>query len=332
MNKNRKKNIVDKQMVDFSILIATKDRPKELKLLLESITKSTILPSKLIIVYSGVDINQIVAEYASILNIELIKSGIASQIFQKSKGIESLKMQSGWVLFLDDDVLIDSKAIEILANQYIYNDKYSQYVGFGLAIKNINYRNLNFLSKLLLYIFKLYTFKPGAIAKSGHPQSYLHQNFDSDVSWLNGISLWRSDVLPTYLNSDLIVDHSSYEDVIFSYNLSKTNKLRFLSDVFVTSQVQIAPQTTGTLQFIHGSYLRYYFVDKHKEFSKLWMLVAQILRNIEYIFATEDKFSFYSRIKITLDVWFSLFHASINKIAGIELIRSKLKNVNSSNF
>ena len=332
MNKNRKKNIVDKQMVDFSILIATKDRPKELKLLLESITKSTILPSKLIIVYSGVDINQIVAEYASILNIELIKSGIASQIFQKSKGIESLKMQSGWVLFLDDDVLIDSKAIEILANQYIYNDKYSKHVGFGLAIKNINYRNLNFLSKLFLYACKLYSFKPGAITKSGHPQSYLHQNFDSDVSWLNGISVWRSDVLKTYINADLIVDHSSYEDVIFSYNLSKTNKLRFLSDVIVTSQIQMAPQITSTHQFIHGSYLRYYFVDKHKEFSKCWLLVAQIVRNIEYIFVTKDEFSFYSRVKIALDTWFILFHASINKIAGNELIRSKLKNVNSSNF
>jgi hypothetical protein len=56
------------------------------------------------------------------------------------------------------------------------------------------------------------------------------------------------------------------------------------------------------------------------------------VRNIEYIFVTKDEFSFYSRVKIALDTWFSLFHASINKIAGIELISSKLKNVNSSNF
>ena len=37
MNKNRKKNIVDKQMVDISILIATKNRPKELKLLIKKL-------------------------------------------------------------------------------------------------------------------------------------------------------------------------------------------------------------------------------------------------------------------------------------------------------
>jgi hypothetical protein len=323
--------IVSKNL-NFIVLIATKNRPTELALLLDSITKSSILPSKVVIVFAGIDINRIVSDYSSKLNIELIRSEISSQIFQKSEGIKALKSNDGWVLFLDDDVLIDSKAIEILANQYIYNDKYSKHVGFGLAIKNINYRNLNFLSKIFLYTCKLYSFKPGAITKSGHPQSYLHQNYDSDVSWLNGISVWRSDVLKTYINADLIVDHSSYEDVIFSYNLSKTNKLRFLSDVIVTSQIQMAPQITSTHQFIHGSYLRYYFVDKHKEFSKCWLLVAQIVRNIEYIFVTKDEFSFYSRVKIALDTWFSLFHASINKIAGIELIRSKLKNVNSSNF
>jgi hypothetical protein len=314
---------------NFSILIATKNRSKELTLLLDSITKLTILPSKLVIVFAGTDISKIVSDYKSILNIELIRSEIASQIFQKSEGIKALKIDDGWVLFLDDDVLIDSKAIEILANQYVYNDKYSQYVGFGFAIKNINYRNLNFLSKFLLYIFKLYSFRPGIITKSGHPQSYLHQNFDCDVSWLNGISLWRSDVLQTYVNNDLIVDHSSYEDVIFSYNLSKKYKLRFVSDAIVTSQMQMAPQITSSRQFIHGSYLRYYFVDKNKEFSKYWLLVAQTLRNIEYIFVPKGEFSFYYRIKVALDVWFSLFKASIKKTSGIELINTKLKNRNS---
>jgi len=321
-----------KDNLNFSILIATKNRPKELALLLDSITKSTVLPSKLVIVFSGTDINQIIAKYIPILNIKLIRSEIESQIFQKSKGIESLKINDGWVLFLDDDVLIDNKTIEILVNQYIFNEKYSLYVGFGLAIKNIKNRNLNLLSKLLLYVFKLYSFKPGAITKSGHPQSYLHQNFDCDVSWLNGISLWRSDVLQTYINNDLIVDHSSYEDVIFSYSLNKRYKLRFVSDAIVTSQMQMVSQITSSRQFIYGSYLRYYFVDKNKEFSKYWLLMAQILRSIEYIFVTKDEFSFYSKIKIALDVWFSLFHASINKTAGIELIRSKLKNVSSSNF
>ena len=318
--------MITRNDLNFTILIATKDRPKELALLLESITKSTVLPSKLVIVFSGTDINQIVVKYTSILNIELIRSEVASQIFQKSKGVESLKFEKGWVLFLDDDVLIDTKTIEILVNKYIYNDKYSKYAGFGLAISGINYRDLNFLSRLFLSVFKLYSSIPGTVTKSGHPQSYLNQKLNCDVLWLNGISIWRSDVLQTYVNSDLIVDHSSYEDVIFSYNLSKRFKLQFLSDVIVTNQIQTASRITSSRQFVHGSYLRYYFVDKNKEFSKYWLLVAQIIRNIEYIFMTQDDSSFYLRIKVTVDVWFSLFHASIRNRTGLQLIHAKLNN------
>jgi hypothetical protein len=42
----------------------------------------------------------------------------------------------------------------------------------------------------------------------------------------------------------------------------------------------------------------------------------------------KGEFSFYYRIKVALDVWFSLFKASIKKTSGIELINAKLKNRN----
>ena len=309
---------------NFTILIATKDRPKQLALLLDSITKSTILPSKLIIVFAGTDINQIVSDYSSIINIELIRSDIASQFFQKSVGIKSLNTSNSWVLFLDDDVLIDNKAIEILLNQYVCNEKYSQYSGFGLAIKNINFRNLNFLSKLLLYIFKLYSFKPGTITKSGHPQSYLQQNLNHNVSWLNGTSLWRSDVLKTYLENKLVVGYSSYEDVIFSYNVSKKHNLLFVPDVYVSSQKNLDGQLMSHNQFLYGSYLRYFFVETNKEFSKYWLLIAQLLRSLAYIIAKNNEMGFFLRIRFVTKIWIDLFVAVINRVSGDDFIKSKL--------
>ena len=63
--------IVSKNL-NFSVLIATKNRPTELALLLDSITKSTILPSRVVIVFAGIDINQIVSDYSSKLNLSLI--------------------------------------------------------------------------------------------------------------------------------------------------------------------------------------------------------------------------------------------------------------------
>jgi len=314
---------------EISILIATKDRPESLYLLLDSISKSTILPSKLIIVYSGVDITEIVGRFNLKLNIEIMRSEIESQIFQKSKGIESLKDKNGWLLFLDDDVTLDSRAIEILIKQYINCEKYSQYVGFGLAVKNIKYRTPSLLSKFVLYLFKLYSLQPGAITKSGHPQSYLQQKDSCDVSWLNGVSIWRCDVVKEYLDNDLIVDYSSYEDVLFSYKLGKRHRLRFLSDVIVTNQVQTSPQVSSTHHFLYGSYLRYYFVDKNKEFSKVSLLIAQIMRSIDFIFKQNSQSKFCFRFKCSIDVWFSLLKATTNRTSGSELVQIKLKNVNS---
>ena len=317
-------NNENKNSLNFSILIATKNRPKELALLLDSISKLTILPRKLVIVFSGTDISEIVSDYMMDLSIELIRSEIASQVFQKSLGIKALKSNDGWILFLDDDVLIDSKAIEILMNRYIQNDKFSQYVGFGLAVKNTNYRKLNILSKFLLYVFTLYSFKPGIITKSGHPQPYLHLSFDCDVSWLNGISLWRSDVVKKYLENNLVVDYSSYEDVIFSYNVSKDHNLLFVPDVYVSSQEKLESQLLGHKQFLYGSYLRYYFVDTNKEFSKFWLLIAQLLRSYAYVTAKKSRINFFVRFKFVIKIWINLLIASMNGVSGGDFIKSKL--------
>jgi len=314
--------------IRFNILIATKDRPKELLLLMKSITESTILPNKIVIVYSGADITSIIGSLQSTIRIEIIESEVASQVFQKSRGIENLISDSDWVLFLDDDVLLDKYAINTLLTKYIDKKEYTRYVGFGLAIKNLKHKNVTFLTKLILYTFGLYSFKPGRITKSGHPQSYLQQEYNCDVNWLNGISLWRSEVLDEYATNSLTVGHSSYEDVLFSYKLSKTNKLLFLSDVFVTSQTEAANNLPNKRSFLFGSYLRYYFVDENREFSKSYLLVSQILRNLDFIFRRNRDASVILRIEIAFKVWFGLLTAVICKTKGVVLVQNKLKDLN----
>jgi glycosyltransferase involved in cell wall biosynthesis len=110
--------------LNLSILIATKDRPEKLKLLLDSIAKSTLLPKKIIIVFSGNDISQLLNTYKNVLNIEEIYSEVAGQLLQKRKGINAMTEYDKWVLFLDDDVLVDTNTIEFLVNNYIQNPRF----------------------------------------------------------------------------------------------------------------------------------------------------------------------------------------------------------------
>ena len=138
--------------------------------------RSTVYPNKIVIVYSGLDITNLINKYQEIFDIELIYSPIANQSVQKSLGISFLGVEFKWVLFLDDDLVLESSTIEILVKNYLDNAKYSSYAGFGLGILNRSKREINSFILQLLKFFKLYSSTPGVVLKSGHVQSYLDFN------------------------------------------------------------------------------------------------------------------------------------------------------------
>ena len=312
----------------IAVIIPTRNRPVLLGELIKNLSLVELKPYITVVVDSSDSISVEETQYTP-NHIIFIKAEVKSASVQRNIGIDFLlssqySEEIELICFLDDDVLIDSKAIEILANRYIYNDKYSEYVGFGFAIKNTNHRKLNFLYKFLLYLFKLYSYKPGIITKSGHPQSYLDHSFDCDVSWLNGVSFWRSDVLKEYLKNTLVVEYSSYEDVIFSYAVSKKYNLLFASDVYVLNQNELDSQLMSSKQFLYGSYLRYYFVDTNKEFSKFWLLMAQLFRSFAYVTAKNSEISYFLRFRIVVTTWVNLLVASMNGVNGGDFIKSRL--------
>ena len=184
--------------MNLAVLIATKDRCIQLQKLLESICASSFLPSKVVVIYSGKDITSLANSFKEKLNIEVIYSEIASQSAQKLMGIKSLGNKHEWVFFLDDDLLLEIDTIKVIFNEYLTNPAYNKYSGFGLSILNRSRRNISSVTSRLLKLFYLYSDNPGTITKSGHAQSYLDYPTEIEVQWLNGISVWRSNVLSYY--------------------------------------------------------------------------------------------------------------------------------------
>jgi GT2 family glycosyltransferase len=305
---------MDRRNKNLAILIATFNRHTELELLLISIASSTVYPHKIVIVYSGLDITNLVSKYQKILDIEIIYSPIANQSIQKSLGISSLGVEFKWVLFLDDDLVVETTAIEILIKSYLNNPEYSSYVGFGLGILNRSKRNLSAIVLKLLKFFKLYSSTPGIVLKSGHVQSYLDVNEEIDVKWLNGISVWNSKVLSKYVSNPMQVTYSAYEDVEFSYNVSKNYKLIFVPRIIVRNQ-KLEDSSPLTLdQYIHGNDLRYKFVSSHSELSKMWLLISQIVRGLDFIFRKNLDVKILRRISVVLRLWLKLFYLVIKSI------------------
>jgi hypothetical protein len=317
LNSNYAKEVYE----DLTVLIATKDRLNQITQLLTSLGNSSILPGAVIIVHSGIDIESELQKFNALFKIIIIKSHTASQVYQKQLGLSSLPVNCKWVLFLDDDVVIEPNSVELLYTKYILNPDYANYRGFGLAIKNRISRKNNKLITYLLYLVKLYSFYPGDVTKSGHPQAYLNQANACDVAWLNGLSIWSRKVIDYYFNIPFISDYAAYEDVIFSYKVSRQNKLLFASDIFVLDQIIESKKPLTLKQFVAGFYARYFFVNSNPEMSKFWLLTGQVIRNIDFIVRSRKEGNPMTRIQITSKLFFALLLSSCRKIETIESIK-----------
>jgi GT2 family glycosyltransferase len=291
---------------NLAILIATKDRHNQLEKLLDSIVKSTNLPNKVVIVYSGKNITSVAGSFQKKINLELIYSAVTSQMYQKSIGITALGNTHDWVLFLDDDVVLEANTIEIMNSEYLANSMFVDFVGFGLSILNRSTRKINSITLRILKFLNLYSDTPGTITKSGHAQSYLDHPVEIKVQWLNGISVWRSRVLSQYPVIQTANTYSAYEDVNFSYKIAKSDKLLFAPKAKVINQ-STEGQTPLTInQFVYGGYLRYKFVFANVELSKLWLMVAQLVRGLDFIFRSNANSKIIARIAAAFSLWFKL--------------------------
>ena len=290
----------------MAILIATKDRHNQLQNLLESICQSSNLPNKVVIVYSGKDITSVANSFHKKINLELIYSPVASQMYQKSIGIKAIGNTNQWVFFLDDDVVLEVDTIKELHSEYLANPIFKDFVGFGLSILNRSARKINSFTLAVLKFLKLYSNTPGSVTKSGHAQSYLDHPVEIEVKWLNGISVWRSKVLFEYPEIKTDNTYSAYEDVNFSYKVSKNNRLLFAPKAKVVNQ-SIEGQTPLTInQFVYGGYQRYKFVFTNVELSKRWLLVAQLIRGLDFIFRSNKNSRVIERTKASSSLWLNL--------------------------
>lgn len=307
----------------FYLIIATKDRQLNLNILLDSITKSNLLPEKVILVYSGTDISQIVNKFVSQVNIEVIYSPISSQVTQKLIGINSLDPNADWILFLDDDVILPKDSLRILVNNYLTNPNLKDVYGFGLKIMNLEFRKPSFKQQFFLRIFGLYSDKYGSVLASGHVQNYQESVNDTETQWLNGISAWKSKALKNYNTEFTRINYAAYEDVIFSYSVSKSNRLLFASSVFVINQ-NIESYTPLTFtQFKAGAYMRYLFIGKNKEFSFNRFLVAQLIRTIDFTKNGDSNISIFSKFIKSASIWIDLLLDIVTKRDPVRLLAKR---------
>jgi glycosyltransferase involved in cell wall biosynthesis len=273
----------------LAILIPTRNRPIALGRLLESISRSTLKPEQVIVVSSGQDIGSVIGEYAKALSIIHWHTDAIGQIAQKRIGVGLIAKNITWCVFLDDDLLLQERALEIAlstANAYTR----TEVIGIGLSTP-VTSRGINLPVYLgiLTRLLKLSSNRPGKVLISGHASSYLESDSIIETQWLNGASIWKVEHAKNYGRDLPSTPYAACEDLIFSYPLSKQGTLIYVPTAKVSFQDTELSNFDSLEVFRAASIWRLFFVTNNKELSFSWFFLAQVLRSLYLLKRAKSK-------------------------------------------
>lgn len=266
-----------KGSMKIGLALPTRDRPKSVSRLLDSLMGSTVPVDEIAIVSYGVDLTETLKPYTNSHHIIYQRSTIPGQVAQKKQAIDLLSNDLTWCIFTDDDLEFDPQAIEIALKSA--EDFQTPVLGIGFSLpptsrlhgKNSTLRNM-------ARVFGLEGKRPGQVLKSGHATSYLHLKNNEEVSWLNGVSMWRMEEARKYGLGMIPTKYAACEDLIFSYPASKRGKLLFAHKAIVQFQEVTKTNFESIRVFESAAYFRLYFVQTNPGFSVLRYLISQFAR------------------------------------------------------
>ncbi len=306
----------------IGMLIATRNRPNEVKRLLSSLVNQDI--EQIVVATSGEDISSVIAYFRNSLNLEHIISE-PGQIRQKMNGIKALRSDLDWVIFSDDDVEYSANFIEQL-EKGIEAYRESNLSGIGFMIVNGNVPAKSNLKKLFNRFFLLQSGRPGDVNSSGDCIPYMGSREPLATMWLNGASAWRYNLVLGYQSPVPETKYAAYEDAIFSYGNYVNNNLIFLPCLQLGYQV---PENQTSLDAAtYESYLlwKMYFVAKF-ELSFPKFIWSSLGLTIIFFANTNTQDSWVVRLEKLTQVWRNIskvLASSDRKSRVVEIIKDYL--------
>jgi glycosyltransferase involved in cell wall biosynthesis len=227
----------------ISIIICTKNRSSDLDSTLDSVFLQCILPDTLVIVDDGdaETTRSILRKFDSFRGIRVIhvhpeteSTGLPAA---RNKGIRTLPDLTGIILFLDDDVTLETTYLETIQDLFLKNPDLCGASGF---INNV-YHNRSLPTKglLLLAGFILPNLVPVSmygprVTRTAEALYPLFRKSRADAvpaEWLSGCNMaYRSTVFREgYLFDEHLVRYAQGEDLLFSHRLYQDKRKLLLS-------------------------------------------------------------------------------------------------------
>ena len=222
----------------ITVIVPTRDRPKELRRLLASINNQTVLPGRVVVVASGTAVSKQVAAEFPALNLDYIHVDRAGTSWQRNAGIEALDPGCTLVGFFDDDVVLDLDALEKMLTFWESAPPELGAAGFNfhnmLAPETQRKWSLGSVARLYK-TFMLGKERKGTVLRSGFPTPIFPASEDIYPDWLETLGLTlRREVVDEFKFDDFFAGYSYLEHVEYTYRVSRKYKLCVVSNAWVT--------------------------------------------------------------------------------------------------
>lgn len=301
-----------------SVIVATRNRKNNIKILLESIQESERIPDVISIVSSGHNIDKEIEKFAKSIKIIHQHSDVVGQVAQRNMAISNLDKKYDINIFLDDDIIVKKNLFSKCEEFFLSN--YPGGVGFKIFNEKKSFELL--LSKALV--------RKGRVLKSGKNINY--QGFKSieRVEWLNGIAAWSFEVLQNFENASISNKYAAAEDLIFSYQVGKKFDLYFHPELIVFPQEGIPDLRSEVESYLFEIQHKLFFVltNVDKSFFKFTLRLAWTTFYLIVIFPFCPKLIKLQMIKINLKALYFILrnkkNLTINDFFKNKLIKEKL--------
>lgn len=227
----------------FSVVIATKGRPEDLRETLASVMRCDPAPLELVVV-DGDEERSAEPVVAKIADAEFPLRYVHSApglTRQRNRGVR--EAHGDVVLFFDDDVDIDPDLLARLARAY------GDPAVVGVTGRVVEQGERRFGNRRSLVRRLLLPGEPGRMTQFGYPRRLQDEEREQDIEFMQGCFMGgRRDAVERVGFDEALLGYGLAEDEDFSYRLSRVGRLRYLPDAVVHHK-NTGFRSTGTYRF-----------------------------------------------------------------------------------
>ncbi len=263
----------------LALIIATKDRPVEIRRLLRSLRAQSRRPDQVIVVDGGTERVEAVIRDFPELNPAYLTTSRPSAARQRNMGMEAVAADIAFLGFVDDDSVLEPEAIE---NMMRFWAAAPADIG-GAALNMANHPPLDwpFLkTSRLAEALGLYSPRKGAVMPSGFQTQIGTVLSITYTDWLPGTSVWPRRIFERFRFDAWFDGYSYLEDLEHSYRVGKEFRLVVLPDSRYSHLPAAGGRGNGFIFGLREIRNRLYFVRKNPELSSLKCVGALLIRTV----------------------------------------------------